>query len=125
MEKPVAASAGKILLVDDNRVIRHLLRLTFADRQLFQVIEADSGEKALPIVLREQPEIIILDVLMPGELNGFQICHMIKSWQDTRHCKIILLSAKSQQDDLEQGRQAGADHYVTKPFSPDRVNQAG
>jgi CheY-like chemotaxis protein len=118
MEKPVAASARKILLVDDNRVIRHLLRLTFADSLLFQVFEADSGEKALPIVLREQPEIIILDVLMPGELNGFQICHMIKSWQDTRHCKIILLSAKSQQDDLEQGRQAGADYYVTKPFSP-------
>ena len=118
MEKPVVSSARKILLVDDNRVIRHLLRLTFADSLLFQVFEADSGEQALPIVLREKPEIILLDVLMPGELNGFQICHMIKSWQDTRHCKIILLSAKSQQDDLEQGRQAGADHYVTKPFSP-------
>lgn len=73
MEKPVAALARKILLVDDNRVIRHLLRLTFADSQLFQVFEADSGEKALPIVLCEQPEIIILNVLMPGELNGFQI----------------------------------------------------
>lgn len=118
MTVPVATSVRKILLVDDNRIIRHLLRLTFADSSLFEVFEADSGEQALPIVLREKPEIIILDVLMPGELDGFQICQMIKSWQDTRHCKIILLSAKSQQDDLAQGRQAGADYYVTKPFSP-------
>ena len=118
MKAPVATSVRKVLLVDDNRIIRHLLRLTFADSSLFEVFEADSGEQALPIVLREKPEIIILDVLMPGELDGFQICQMIKSWQDTRHCKIILLSAKSQQDDLAQGRQAGADYYVTKPFSP-------
>lgn len=87
----------------------------------FQLFEADSGEQALPLVRKEKPDIIILDVMMPGELNGFQICSMIKSWRDCQHCKIILLSARSQADDLEQGNAAGADFYITKPFSPNHL----
>lgn len=114
----MASNARKILIVDDNRIILHLLRLTFSDVDKFQVFEADSGEQVLPLVIKERPEIIILDVMLPGDLNGFQICQRIKNNEQTRHCCVVLLSAKTQKHDLEQGKLAGADHYVTKPFSP-------
>jgi CheY-like chemotaxis protein len=68
--------------------------------------------------LKLKPDYVILDVMMPGELNGFQICSMVKSWPDTQSCKIKLLTALTEQRDLENGQEAGADFYVTKPFSP-------
>lgn len=113
----------KVLIVDDNRIIRQLLRLTFSNSSRFQLFEADSGEQAFPIVIREKPDYIILDVMMPGELNGYQICEMIKSWKDTCQSKIIIVSARGQQADLETGYKAGADHYIVKPFSPAELMQ--
>ncbi len=107
----------KILFVDDNRIIRHLLRLTLTDKRI-ELLEADCGETALPIITSQKPDYVILDVMMPGELNGFQICQMVKSWEDTKDCKIIMLTASSQQEDFEIGQQVGADFYLTKPFSP-------
>lgn len=109
----------KILFVDDNRIILHLLRLTFANQPGYELFEASSGETALPIVLREKPDIIVLDVMMPGELDGFQLCQMIKSWPDTQHCCVIFLSACSQKNDIDEGQRVGADYYLTKPFRPD------
>lgn len=106
------------MIVDDNRIIRQLLRLTFAKLKEFELLETDSAEQALTLVFSERPDIVVLDVMMPGDLDGFQICSMIKSRTDCAHCKIILLSARSQTDDLEQGKAAGADFYITKPFSP-------
>lgn len=107
----------KILIVDDNQTLRHLLKLTFSDSR-FELHEADSCLTALPKILKLKPDYVILDVMMPGELNGFQICSMVKSWPDTQSCKIILLTALTEQRDLENGQEAGADFYVTKPFSP-------
>ena len=118
MEQISTPMLRKILIVDDNRIIRHLLRLTFEDSARFQILEADCGDSALALAISERPEIIVLDVMMPGELNGFQVCSLIKSRQDSKHCKVILLSARCQQSDIEQGREAKADQYVTKPFSP-------
>lgn len=111
----------KILIVDDDRIIRHLLELTFSNKDLYQLFEADCGEKAIPLALREKPDLIFLDVRMPGELNGFEICKMIKSWEDMRQSKIFLLSAQSQQGDIELGLSMGADGYITKPFSPKKL----
>lgn len=118
MQQVPADTLRKILIVDDNRIIRHLLKLTFEDNARFEVLEADCGDSALTITKREHPDLLILDVMMPGELNGFQVCEIIKSWSDTKDCKVVLLSARCQQSDIEQGREAKADHYVTKPFSP-------
>lgn len=118
MSNPMNSAPLKILFVDDNRIIRHLLRLTFSDSKRFEILEAESAELAVPIVLQQKPAIIILDIMMPGELDGFQLCQMIKSSEETKHSKIILLSAKSQQEDLVRGREVGADRYITKPFSP-------
>lgn len=111
-------SRRKVLLVDDNRVIRHLLSMTFSTTSQFEVFQADCSEQALPIVIREHPEIIILDIMMPGELNGLEVCKMIKSWEDCKDSKIILVSACGQEDDVKQGMAAGADDYIIKPFSP-------
>lgn len=118
MKQFFTTAQRKILIVDDNRIILHLLRLTLDDHSRFQVLEANSGADALAIVTSEHPDLVILDVMMPGEFNGFQICNMIKSQSESKHCKVILLTARSQQSDLELGREAKADHYVTKPFSP-------
>lgn len=107
----------KILIVDDNRIIRHLLRMTFFDKR-FELFEAECSNIVLPIITDQKPDYIILDVMMPGELNGFQICQQVKACKDTRDCKIILLSARSQQQDFDLGKQVGADFYMTKPFSP-------
>jgi len=108
----------KILIVDDNRIIRQLVRLTLASLTEYDLLETDSADQVLPMVLSERPDIIILDVMMPGDLDGFQICRMIKANAELAHCKVILLSARSQADDLQQGKAAGADVYITKPFSP-------
>ncbi|WP_432740327.1 response regulator [Methylobacter sp. G7] len=107
----------KVLIVDDNRIIRHLLRLTFSDSRI-ELFEADCCETALSIITDQKPDYVILDVMIPGELNGFQVCQKVKSWSDTRQCKIILLTARSQQQDFDLGKQVGADFYMTKPFSP-------
>lgn len=107
----------KILIVDDNRIIRHLLRLTFSDSRI-ELFEADCCATALSIITEQKPDYVILDVMIPGELNGFQVCQKVKSWSDTRPCKIILLTARSQQQDVDLGKQVGADFYMTKPFSP-------
>lgn len=107
----------KILIVDDNRIIRHLLKLTFSDNR-FELFETECSETALSMIAEQKPDYVILDVMMPGELNGFQICQEVKSWPDTLHCKIILLTARSQQQDFDLGKQVGADFYLTKPFSP-------
>lgn len=111
----------KILIVDDNRIIRHLLRLTFEDSARFKILEADCGDTALTLAMKELPDLIILDVMMPGELNGFQVCNLIKSRSESKDCKVVLLSARCQQSDIEQGREVKADHYVTKPFSPSEL----
>lgn len=113
----------KVLFVDDNRIIRHLLRLTFADAGSYQIFEAGSYEEALPIIKQDHPSLIVLDVMMPGKLNGLELCKLIKSSHEYHYCKIIILSARTQQDDIELGINAGADLYVTKPFSPVKLIQ--
>ncbi len=111
----------KILLVDDNRIIRHLLRLTFVSDNRFVIFEAENIEEALTIVYQEHPVVIILDVMLPGDVSGFEICQRLKSEEQTRSCKIILLSARGQQDDLVHGQEVGADLYIVKPFSPAKL----
>lgn len=113
----------KILFVDDNRIIRHLLRLTFADAGRYQIFEAGSYDEALPIIKQELPSLILLDVMMPGKFNGLELCKLVKSRHEHHDCKIIILSARTQQDDIQLGINAGADVYVTKPFSPVKLIQ--
>lgn len=97
------------------------MRLTFAKLEGYQIFEAESADQALPLILYELPDIIVLDVMMPGEIDGFELCRIVKSWPECTNSKIILLSARSQEDDLEKGKVVGAEYYITKPFSPETL----
>ena len=106
-----------ILVVEDQADIRKLIRMTMemVDRV---VHEADNGEEGLRLVRGLRPDLVLLDVMMPGSLDGYQVCQFIKQDPALREIKVVMLTARGQQADFEMGRQAGADAYLTKPFSP-------
>jgi two-component system alkaline phosphatase synthesis response regulator PhoP len=110
----------KILIVDDEAFIRVLLMQTLEDLedQGVELLTAADGKEALAIAREEQPDIIFLDVMMPY-LSGYEVCRQVKTEAPQVH--IILLTAKGQAVDKEQGTAAGADEYVTKPFDPDYI----
>lgn len=110
-------SRKKILIVDDLGELRKLIRMTleFGDYELH---EADNGVRALELVESIKPDLIVLDVMMPGELDGFQVCERIKKDEKTREIHVLLLTARGQESDVEKGKNVGADSYLVKPFSP-------
>ena len=107
----------KILVVDDQQEIRDLVEVTLGVSD-FQILKADSGEKAIEIAKEEKPDMIIMDVMMPGKLDGLEATRIIKSDEELKDCIILMLTAKGQKIDLEAGNKAGADEYFVKPFSP-------
>lgn len=109
----------KMLIVDDNGDLRKILRITFGYGK-YKVFEADNGEQALEIAARELPEIILLDIMMPG-IDGVEVCRRIKSNPDLHSSFVIMLTALGQQKDRESALGAGADFYMTKPFSPNEL----
>ena len=107
----------KILIVDDQKEVRRLVEMTIRaeDYQLFQ---AESGEKAIEIVKAESPDLIIMDLMMPGQTDGLEATRILKSDPETKDSIIVMLTAKGQDTDKEKGFEAGADGYFSKPFSP-------
>lgn len=109
---------SKILIVDDQPAVRELLKTTLEIND-YQLLSAEDGLQAITIAQSEQPDLIILDVMMPnGELDGLEVCRRLKADPTTAHAVIIMVSAKGQQSDIEAGLRAGADDYIDKPFSP-------
>ncbi len=108
----------KILIVDDNDQMRHILRLTFTRQGHYDIFEATEAKQAIAIFNDALPDIIFLDIMMPGEINGLDVCQFIKSSPIASRCFIVLLSSKVTQNDINQGLAAGADMYLIKPFSP-------
>lgn len=102
-----------IMLVEDDLRMRILLRDYFK-KEGFNIVEAENGEMALSLFNIEQPDIIIMDIMMP-KLDGFNLCKIIRSKSIV---PIIMLTAKSEEEDKLLGYELGADEYVTKPFSP-------
>ena len=110
----------KILIADDEQPLRLLVRATLEDEsgeERYEIIEAADGNKALEMARRERPELILLDIAMPG-LTGLEVCKMLKGDPATSDLMIVMLTAKGQQSDRERGLAAGADDYFAKPFSP-------
>ena len=107
----------RILIVDDQPEIRELVRMTL-EMEGHEIHEADRGDTALTMARQLTPDLLLLDVMMPGTLDGLAVCRAIKA--DARHkaTKVVILSARGQQDDRQAGLSAGADAYLTKPFSP-------
>ena len=108
---------GKLLIVEDQPDIRKLIRMTL-EFEGYDLLEAENGTQGLNIARAARPAVILLDVMMPGELDGYQVCTLIKGDVDLKDTRIIMLTARGQQTDLEHGRKAGCDAYLTKPFSP-------
>ena len=109
---------GKVVLVvDDDATIRGLLQITL-ETEGFSVLTAADGVEGLERARSERPDLVILDIMMPG-LDGLQVCHTLKSEAPTQDIPIVLLSAKAQSHDIELGMRVGANDYVTKP--PDLV----
>ena len=104
----------KALVVDDDRVIADLLAFTLR-REGFQVVLAYDGETAVQRWHTERPEVIFVDVNLPGR-DGFSICRHIRQTDD--QTVIIMLTVRNEDDDVVQGLQVGADDYIQKPFSP-------
>lgn len=105
----------KILIVDDEPNIVMSLEYTFKKNN-FEVFIARDGQEALDILKKELPDLIILDVMMPM-VDGFATLEQIKQDDRLKHCKVIFLSAKNKEKDIEKGLSLGANLYVVKPFS--------
>ncbi len=106
----------KILVVDDEEDILELIRYNLA-KERYQVITSQSGEQALHLVHLENPDLVLLDLMLPG-VDGMEVCRRIKGNPATQHIPVIMLTARSEETDIVIGLELGADDYITKPFSP-------
>ena len=109
----------KVLVVDDSWTDLTLIATPLRDSG-YDVITAVDGDEALEKVLRERPQCVLLDVILPKQ-NGFQLCRRLKQMEQSRDIPIILISGKNTPLDKQWGLQQGADLYLTKPFSKDEL----
>jgi two-component system, OmpR family, phosphate regulon response regulator PhoB len=105
-----------ILIADDEVPIVELVRFTLEDEHI-QVVGAFDGVTALEMAYAIRPDVALLDVQMPG-LGGLEVCHQLRRARECAHTRIIMLTAAGQEEDRARGLAAGADEYLTKPFSP-------
>jgi len=109
-------AAKKILVVDDEMHIIRIVKYKLESAG-YEVLTALSGEDALRVAKEQKPELIFLDIMMPG-INGYEVCSQLKENPDTRDIIVIMLTAKGQESDKIKGLEVGVDEYITKPFSP-------
>jgi two-component system alkaline phosphatase synthesis response regulator PhoP len=106
----------RILIVDDEEDVLELVQYNL-DRSGFRTETASSGEEALSKARKSSPDLIILDLMLPG-IDGLEVCKKLKSEVKTEHIPIVMLTAKGDESDIVTGLELGAEDYVTKPFSP-------
>lgn len=111
--------APKVLVVDDSWTDLTLMASPLRENG-FEVITAVDGDEAVEKALSEQPQCVLLDVVLPRQ-NGFQVCRKLKQMDQSRHIPIILVSGKNTPLDVRWGLQQGADRYLTKPFSTEEL----
>src|SRR3989339_1390147 len=109
----------KILIVDDEQPILEALTIRL-EANGYEVITAIDGADGLRKARLEKPDLIVLDVMLP-KMNGYKVSRMLKFDENYQHIPIIMLTAKIQSVDMEQGKEAGADVYLTKPFQADEL----
>ena len=106
----------KILIVEDHADVRKLLRMTL-EFEDYEILEASDGDHGLAMALQHAPDVVLLDVMMPGIMNGLAVCRSIKNERSLRRTKVVMLTARGQSADRQAGFAAGADDYLVKPFS--------
>ena len=107
----------KILIVDDQDEVRELVEVSLRMEE-YKIFEARNGEKAIDHARNEKPDLIIMDIMMPGKIDGIEATRILKNDPETRGSIIIMLTSKGQKGDIKKGYEAGADDYFVKPFSP-------
>jgi CheY-like chemotaxis protein len=117
----VSEVLGKVLVVDDDEVIRQLIAVNL-NLEGFEVATATDGQDCLDRVRDVKPDVITLDVMMPY-LDGWATAEKLRTDEDTSHIKVVLITARAQDDDKRRGLRIGVDAYLTKPFDPAELIQ--
>ena len=115
----MSTSLGRVLVVDDDDVIRQLITVNL-ELEGFEVATAVDGQDCLDRVKEVQPDVVTLDIMMP-RLDGWETASRLRADPDTAGIKVVLLSARAQEADLERGSRIGVDAYLTKPIDPDEL----
>lgn len=112
----------KILIAEDQAHIRLLIEQSIEELEDegVELLFAHDGEEALATIVRERPDLVLLDVMMP-KMNGFEVCEKLRQHPDAAGVHVIFLTAKGQEYDRVRGAQLGANAYMTKPFNPDEL----
>lgn len=108
---------SRVLVVDDDAVIRDLLQVNL-QLEGYEVSLAVDGAEALAQVARSHPDLILLDVMMPG-VDGWDVAQQLKADQATAHIPVVFLTARAMRADVQRGHDIGVEGYVTKPFDPE------
>jgi DNA-binding response OmpR family regulator len=111
----VAADKRKVLIADDEPNIVTALEFLLK-RAGYEVRSATNGEEALALVESYQPDLVLIDIMMPGK-SGYEVCQRMRERPEWRHIKIVMVTAKGREAEVSKGLSLGADLYVTKPFS--------
>ena len=112
-------SSRTVLVVDDSPTAQRIIRLA-VEAGGYRVITASDGDEAIEVAMREIPDLIVLDIILPKK-NGFQVCRHLKAYPETCGIKVVLLSSKNHEMDILWGKRQGADGYLTKPFESDQL----
>ena len=115
----MSGSLGRVLVVDDDDVIRQLITVNL-ELEGFEVATAVDGQDCLDKVKDVRPHVVTLDIMMP-RLDGWEAASRLRADPETADVKVVLLSARAQEADLERGSRIGVDAYLTKPFDPDEL----
>jgi CheY-like chemotaxis protein len=115
----VTRGLGRVLVVDDDEVIRRLIAVNL-QLEGFEVATAVDGQDCLDKVAAVEPDVITLDVMMP-RLDGWETAVQLRKSPETAHIKVVLITARAQEEDKTRGGRVGADAYLTKPFDPNEM----
>ncbi len=107
----------RVLIVEDQADIRKLIRMTL-EFEPYEIFEAADGAEGLRKAVEVVPDLMLLDVMMPGDLDGLQVCSQVRANPALQGTRVVLLTARGQVKDRDAGQHAGADDYLIKPFSP-------
>jgi two-component system alkaline phosphatase synthesis response regulator PhoP len=107
---------GTILAIEDEEDIAELIRYNL-EREGYRMLHADSGERGLEVVRRQRPDLLLLDLMLPG-MDGLEVCRRVKADAATAQIPIVMVTARGEEADIVTGLELGAEDYLTKPFSP-------
>lgn len=110
---------ARILLIDDNENMRVVIRRMLETAE-HKVVEAESGREALKMLEHDRPDLVLLDVMMPGE-DGWEVCKKIKATEKLRGIPVAMLTVRTSEEDMNKSKESGADAHINKPFDMEHL----